>query len=159
MAFAVIIALYAAIGAMSAAGTVYLSQKSLPARFEPAFFGVFLIPIAAFYLAFTAYFGDDAAWSLETGAVAAFAVLGIAGIKFPLTLSAAYGLHGAWDVLHEIQAHVAMNVFGGNESTQIPLAYGIFCASYDWCIAAYFLTRHEHWHAAWAPAARAEREE
>lgn len=151
MAFAIIASLYATIGLLAAAGSVYLSHKFLPARFEAAFFGLFLIPIAAFYLAFTAYFGESAAWGLETGAVATFAVLGLAGTKFPLTLSTGYALHGAWDALHEIHAHLGIEVFGDSEATQIPLAYGIFCAAYDWCMAAYFLTRHEHWKAAWVP--------
>jgi hypothetical protein len=50
MAFAVIISLYVSIGLMSTAGTVYISQKVLPLRFEETFFGLFLISIAGFYL-------------------------------------------------------------------------------------------------------------
>jgi hypothetical protein len=44
-------------------------------------------------------------------------------------------------VLHEIQAHGGGGLFGAQQTTEIPLAYGAFCATYDWCIAAYFYTR------------------
>lgn len=150
MAFAIIISLYASVGIMSAAGSVYLSQKFLPAQFEPVFFGLFLLPIAGFYLAFTAYFGNEAAWSLEAGAVAAFAVLGCLGTRLPVALIAGYALHGAWDLLHEIHIHAGADVFGGWASTDIPLAYGIFCATYDGCMAAYFFARRHQWKMAWA---------
>ena len=33
--------------------------------------------------------------------------------------------------------------------SEIPLAYGAFCAAYDWCMAAYFYTRRGRWSAAW----------
>jgi hypothetical protein len=151
MAFAVIIGLYVSLGAMAAVGTVHLSHKYVPVKFEAAFFGLLLTPIAAFYLAFTAYFGAATAWGLEFGAMAAFAVFGVIGIKAPMTLSMGYALHGAWDVLHEVQAHVGVNVFAAGEITAIPLAYGFFCAAYDWCLAGYFVTRHEQWREAWLP--------
>jgi hypothetical protein len=145
MAFVIIISLYATIGLLAAAGSVYLSQKIIPARFEPVFFGLFLIPIAAFYLAFTAYFGAQAAWSLEASALAAFALLGLIGTRVPAVLIAGYALHGAWDLLHEIHAHARIDLFGGRPSTQIPLAYGAFCATYDWCMASYFYARGHSW--------------
>ena len=71
----VIVALYISIGAMSAAGSVYISKSIFSAKVEQIFFGLFLIPIAGFYLAFTAHFGDKDAWQLEAMAVAVFAVL------------------------------------------------------------------------------------
>jgi hypothetical protein len=150
MALAVIISLYISIGLMSAAGSVFLSQRFLPAKWEAPFFGLFLIPIAGFYLAFTAHFGNEAAWRLEGTGVAAFAVLGCLGARVPAALIAGYALHGAWDLLHEIHAHVGANTFGGRESTETPLAYGVFCATYDWLMAAYFYSRRELWKAAWA---------
>ena len=54
----VIVALYITIGVMSAAGSVYIAKSIFSAKVEQIFFGLFLIPIAGFYLAFTAYFGD-----------------------------------------------------------------------------------------------------
>ena len=38
--------------------------------------------------------------------------------------------------------------------TELPLAYGAFCAAYDWCVAAYFYTRRREWNAAWKALAR-----
>jgi hypothetical protein len=145
IALTVIVALYISIGILSAAGTVCLSKSIFSSRTEPIFFGLFLIAIAGFYLAFTAYFGDGAAWQLEAAAVAVFAVFGLAGVRIPSALIAGYLLHGLWDAVHELNA--------GSESgrwqlTSVPLAYGFFCATYDFLMAAYFYTRLEQWRAA-----------
>ena len=154
MALSVIIVLYVAIGLMSAAGSVFISRKLFSARVEQIFFALFLIPIAGFYLAFTAYFGDEGAWRFETGGVIAFAVLGLLGVRVPVVLIIGYLLHGLWDVLHEIHAHGGGDLFAGQQATEIPLAYGTFCATYDWCMAAYFYTRRGQWCAAWVTRAR-----
>jgi hypothetical protein len=148
MALTIVVLLYISIGLMSAAGSVYLSQKLLPTKWEAPFFALFLIPIAGFYLAFTSYFGDDAAWRLESTAVAGFAVLGLLGARLPAFLIVGYLMHGAWDLLHEIQAHLDVESFGGRASTKIPLAYGAFCGTYDWVMAAYFYSRRALWAAA-----------
>jgi hypothetical protein len=153
MALALIMILYVSIGALSAVGSMYLSHRFVPARFESALYGLFLIPIAAFYLAFTAYFGDAAAWDLEMAAVIGFTFLSGLGTRLPVVLVAGYALHGAWDLLHEIHAHLGSDVFAGRQSTQIPLAYGAFCATYDWAMAGYFLYRRSQWIAAWAARA------
>jgi hypothetical protein len=148
MALTVIMALYITIGLMSAAGSVAISQKVLSAKAEQVFFGLFLVPIAGFYLAFTGYFENDGAWRLEAGAVAVFAVLGILGSRVPFVLILGYVLHGSWDLLHELQAHAGVD-FGTSTGTEIPLAYGAFCVTYDWCMAAYFYIRRRQWRAAW----------
>ena len=49
----VIVALYVTIGVMSAAGSVYIAKSIFNPKAEQIFFGLFLIPIAGFYLAFT----------------------------------------------------------------------------------------------------------
>ena len=149
MALAMIMVWYAGIGALSAAGSIYFSQRFVPAKHEATLYGLFLIAIAAFYLACTSYFGDAAAWSLETVAALAFAVMGCLGTRVPVVLIAGYALHGGWDLLHEVQAHMRMDVFGGREATQIPLAYGAFCAVFDWAMVVYFGYRRRHWVAAW----------
>jgi hypothetical protein len=95
---------------------------------------LFLIAIAVFYLACMSYFGDAAAWSLETVAVLAFTVMGCLGTRVPVVLIAGYALHGGWDLLHEVYAHMQADVFGGREATKIPLAYGAFCATFDWAM-------------------------
>ena len=152
MAFSVIIVLYVCIGFLSAAGSMCISKKLFSAKVEQIFFALFLIAIGGFYLAFTAYFGDQRAWRLETGGVIVFAVFGVLGVRTPVALVIGYLLHGIWDLLHEIHAHGGGNVFGGQQATDLPLAYGAFCATYDWCIAVYFYTRRGQWRAAWIKA-------
>jgi hypothetical protein len=149
MALAIIIVWYVSIGVLAAAGAMQLSQRFVPAKHEATLYGVFLIAIAAFYLACTSYFGNAAAWRLETVAVLAFAAMGGLGTRVPVVLMAGYALHGGWDLLHEVQAHMQVNVFGGREATEIPLAYGAFCAAFDWAMVVYFAYRRRQWVAAW----------
>ena len=149
MALTIIMAWYVGIGALAAAGSMYLSHRLVPAKHEATLYGLFLIAIAAFYLACTSYFGDAAAWTLESVAVLAFALMGCLGTRVPVVLIAGYALHGGWDLLHEVQAHTQVDVFGGREATKIPLAYGAFCTTFDWAIAVYFVCRRRHWIAAW----------
>jgi len=151
MALCVIIVLYICIGLMSAAGSVAISRKVFSAKAEQIFFGLFLVAIASFYLAFTAYFGNEGAWRLETSAVAAFAVLGILGTRVSVLLILGYVLHGLWDLLHELHIHAGLDF---DRSAEIPLGYGVFCATYDLCMAAYFYMRRGHWSAAWEAQAR-----
>ena len=154
MALSVIITLYAGIGFLAAAGSIFISQKLFSASGQQIFFALFFIAIAGFYLAFTAYFGDPEAWRLETGAVIVFAVFGVVGIRSPVALIIGYGLHGIWDVVHEIHAYWGASPFGAHELTELPLAYGAFCAAFDLCVAAYFYTRRSEWNAAWKARAR-----
>lgn len=149
MAFSIIIVLYLTIGLLAAAGSVFISKKLFPAKGEQVIFAIFLIAIAGFYLAFTAYFGDEGAWRFETSGVAAFAVFGLLGTRVPAVLIIGYFLHGLWDMLHEFHAHASGDLFDTQNPTEIPLAYGFFCAAYDWCMAWYFFTRRESWNAAW----------
>lgn len=148
MALSVIIVLYISVGFLAAAGSIFISQKMFSAKAEQIFFALFLVAIAAFYLAFTAYFGDQESWRLETGAVIVFALFGILGLRLPVSLIIGYCLHGVWDVVHEIHAHGGVSPFGVHKLTGIPLAYGAFCAAYDWCMAGYFYTRRREWNAA-----------
>jgi len=86
MALSIIILLYVCVGILAAAGSIFISQKLFSAKAEQIFFALFLVAIAAFYLAFTAYFEDHGAWRLETGAVIVFAVFGILGVRLPVVL-------------------------------------------------------------------------
>ena len=142
IALMVIVTLYISIGIMAAAGTVYISKSIFSAKTEPIFFGFFLIVIAAFYLAFTAHYGSSRAWQLEAAAVAVFAVLGLVGVRVPPVLIAGYLLHGAWDAAHELNAHAGS---ASEQLTSVPLAYGFFCATYDFLMAGYFYTRLTYW--------------
>jgi hypothetical protein len=153
MALSVILVWYMGIGLLAAAGTVTLSSKLFAAKAEQIFFGLFLVPIAGLYLAFTTYFGNAEAWRLEGSATIIFAVLGVLGCRVPALLMLGYALHGAWDLLHEIHGHTGIR-FGTRSWSEIPLAYGAFCATYDWCMAGYFFTRRRQWGAAWGGQAR-----
>ena len=155
LGFVVIVILYATIGLMGAAGAIFLVRKFVGPKGEQIFYGLFLILIAAFYLAFAAYFGAAAAWRVEISAVVVFSLIGLFGTRLPIALIVGYPLHGLWDLLHELQALGAFSGFEPGELTAIPLAYGIFCAVFDFCIAAYFHTRRGEWDAAWETAAAA----
>ena len=152
--FAVIVILYAVIGLMAAAGAILLARKIFAPRAEQIFYALFLILIAAFYLAFVAYFGVPTAWRLETAVVMAFVAIGLLGTRLPFALIAGYSLHGLWDLLHELQAHGGYSAFEPGQLTAIPLAYGVFCAAFDFCVAAYFCERRAAWMAAWQAARR-----
>ena len=149
----VIVALYISIGVMSAAGSVYIAKSIFGAKTEQIFFGLFLIPIAGFYLAFAAHFGDQDAWQLEAMAVAVFAAFGLVGVRVPSALIVGYLLHGLWDGVHAFNAHAGGSLLGRGQTTSVPLAYGFFCATYDFLMAAYFYTRRHDWHAAWSASA------
>ena len=149
LGFIVIVILYAVIGLMAAAGAIFITRKMLPPKAEQIFYAMFLIMIAAFYLAFTAYFKMATAWRLETAVVVAFVAIGLLGARLPFALIVGYSLHGLWDLLHELQAHGAISAFEPGQLTAIPLAYGVFCAAFDFCMAAYFYARRVEWIAAW----------
>jgi hypothetical protein len=150
--FVVIVILYAVIGLMAAAGTICFTRKNLASKAEQIFYAMFLIMIAAFYLAFTAYFGVATAWRMETAVVALFVAIGVLGMRWPFALIVGYSLHGLWDILHELQAHGAYTAFEPGRLTAIPLAYGIFCLVFDYCVAAYSYSRRAEWSAAWKAA-------
>jgi len=147
--FVVIVILYAVIGCMAAAGTIFTARKIFTPKAEQVFYAMFLMMIASFYLAFVAYFGATMAWRVETAVVVAFVAVGILGTRLPFVLIVGYSLHGLWDLLHELQAHGAYSTFKPGQLTAIPLAYGVFCAAFDFCMAAYFYARRAEWIAAW----------
>jgi hypothetical protein len=147
--FIVVVILYAVIGVLAASGTIFLARRVLAPKAEQIFYAMFLIMIAAFYLAFTAYFGVSAAWRLEAGVVAAYVVIGALAVRLPFALILGYSLHGVWDLLHELQAHGAYSGFEPGQLTAIPLAYGVFCLSFDLCMAGYSNARRSQWIAAW----------
>jgi hypothetical protein len=149
LGFVVIVILYAVIGFLAAAGAIFIARKTLAPKAEQIFFAMFLIMIAGFYLAFAAYFGVATAWRLEMTVVAAFIAIGLVGVRLPFALMIGYPLHGLWDLLHELQAHGAYSAFEPGQMTAIPLAYGVFCAVFDFCMGAYLYSRRAEWRAAW----------
>src|SRR5678816_4785790 len=96
LGFVVIVILYAVIGFTAAAGAIFIARKFLAPKAEQIFFAMFLIMIAAFYLAFAAYFGATTAWRMEAAVVLAFAVIGLVGARLPWALIIGYPLHGLW---------------------------------------------------------------
>jgi Family of unknown function (DUF6010) len=149
LGFGVIAVLYLVIGILAARGTICIFQKIFTPRSEQIFYAMFLMVIAAFYLAFSAYFEATTAWRLESVAVVAFAVIGMLGVRLPFALMVGYSLHGMWDFVHELQAHGGPSLFEPGQLTAIPLAYGLFCAAFDFSMAAYFFRRRAEWLAAW----------
>ena len=155
LGFVVIVILYAVIGLLAAAGTIFIARRVLTPKAEQIFYAAFLIMIAAFYLAFASYFGAaGTAWQVETAAVVAFVAIALLGARLPAALIVGYALHGVWDLLHELEAHGAYSAFRPGELTAIPLAYGVFCAAFDFCMAGYFYTRRAEWNAAWKAESR-----
>jgi uncharacterized protein DUF6010 len=148
LGFAVIVALYVVIGLMAAVGAIFIVPKILGLKAEQIFYAMFLIMIAAFYLAFASYFRAEAAWRLEMAVVIAFAAVALAGVRLPLILIIGYSLHGVWDLVHELQAHGVYSMFQPGQLTPLPLAYGFFCAAFDFCMAVYFYAQRDEWTAA-----------
>ncbi len=153
--FLVIVVLYATIGLLAAAGAISITRKIGP-KAEQVLYGLFLVIIAALYLAFVAYFGKATAWRVETAAVVFFALVGLFGVRLPIALVIGYALHGAWDLVHELQAQGAISTYYLGPLTAVPLAYGVFCAALDVCIAAYAFKRRDEWSVAWAPQLQQE---
>src|SRR5882762_3393238 len=155
LGFLVIVVLYATIGLLGAAGAISITRKIGP-KAEQVLYGLFLVIIAALYLAFVAYFGKATAWRVETVAVVLFALIGLFGVRLPVALVIGYALHGAWDLVHELQAQGAISAYYLGQLTAVPLAYGVFCAAFDVCIAAYAFKRRDEWSGAWAPQLQQE---
>jgi hypothetical protein len=145
MALATILMWYLVIGVLAAIGSVTISRSRFSPRAEHIFFALLLVLIAAVYLAFVAYSGDYSTLRLEALAVAVFAGIGLLGLRLPALLIVGYALHGGWDLAHEIWMHLGTGTGGAWPLTDIPLAYGVFCAAYDWYMAAYFYGRRPAW--------------
>jgi uncharacterized protein DUF6010 len=156
--FIVIVVLYIVIGLMAATGTTSIFRKIFQPKAEQIFYAMFLILIAAFYLAFAAYFEAETAWRAEGAAVLVFVAIALVGVRLPVALIIGYALHGSWDLLHELQAHGASSAFEPGQLTAIPLAYGAFCAAFDFYMAAYFYRRRAEWSAAWKALPRSSTE-
>ena len=145
MALSAILIWYFGIGVLAAIGAVTISRARFSPRAEHRFFALVLIPIAAMYLVFAAYFGDGPTPPSEAYGVLVFVALALLGLRFPALLALGYALHGGWDLVHEIQAHLGAGPGSSRSLTDIPLAYGAFCAAFDWWMAGYIFTRRAAW--------------
>jgi len=141
MALVAIMLWYIVIGVLAAIGTTTITRSQFSPRVEQVFFALLLIPVAGIYLPFIGYFGDSSALRPELYAIAVFVGLALLGLRLPAALILGYALHGAWDLVHEVSVHLASGSGGARQLSDIPLAYGAFCAAYDWCVAGYFVAR------------------
>lgn len=142
--FLVIVVLYASVGVLAARGSIAVGRRLFAPRREQVFYGLFLVAIAAFYLAFTAYFGADA-WGVEGTAVGLFALAGLVGTRWSAALVVGYPLHGLWDLLHEWLLHADPALVDPAQLTPVPLGYGVLCLAFDVAIAVYAIRRREAW--------------
>src|SRR2546426_9619426 len=99
--FLVIVVLYATIGFLAAAGAISITRKIGP-KAEQVLYGLFLVIIAALYLAFVAYFGKATAWRGGTAARGFFAFVGLFGGRLPVAPGVGYALHRAWEPVPEL---------------------------------------------------------
>jgi hypothetical protein len=149
MALSAIILLYVGIGVLAAGGSIAISSRRLSPKGEQTFYGLLLLPVAAIYLAFSAHYAASEAWRLEARVVVAFALVGLLGTRVLALLILGYVAHGAWDLVHELSVYQGTSGGEAPTFTPIPLAYGAFCAAYDWCLVGYFYTRRHPWRMAW----------
>jgi len=141
MALVAIMLWYIVIGVLAAIGTTTITRSQFSPRVEQVFFALLLIPVAGMYLTFIGYFGESWALGPELYAIAVFVVLALLGLRLPAALILGYALHGAWDLVHEVSTRMGSAAAGARQFSDIPLAYGAFCAAYDWLVAGYFVTR------------------
>jgi len=139
----VVALLYLVIGLLSAIGTILIVRRIFQGRWEQIFWASFLAVIAAFYLSFAAYFGASPhAWQTEVDGVAVFLVCAVCGLFFRAAIAVGYVMHGLWDLSHSLSG----SSLAGLSITDIPLGYGIFCATYDFVVAGYLIRSDTAWH-------------
>jgi hypothetical protein len=140
----VVAVLYAVIGLLAAVGSIVIFRRIFHGRWEQIFWISFLVAIAAFYLSFAAYFGAPVhAWQTEGVGVAVFAACAAGGLFSRPAIAVGYALHGLWDLSHSLSG----TSLAGLSLTEIPLGYGIFCASFDCTVAYYLMTSDTEWQA------------
>jgi hypothetical protein len=140
----VIFLLYLVIGLLSAIGSILVFRRIFQGRWEQIFWALFLVVIAAFYLSFAAYFeASTHAWQTEVIAVAVFLACAVGGLFFRPAIAVGYVIHGLWDLSHCLSG----SSLSGLPITEIPLGYGIFCSTYDFTVACYFMISDTAWHA------------
>lgn len=139
----VVAILYATIGLLGAAGSIYMFQRMFIGRWEQIFWAVFLVVIAGFYLGFAAYFGvSSPAWRTEMIGVVVFLACAVIGLFTGPAIAVGYALHGVWDLFHSISGPS----LAGLSLTTIPLGYGVFCFTFDLTVACYILMGDRAWH-------------
>jgi hypothetical protein len=64
------------------------------------------------------------------------------GLFFRPAIAVGYVMHGLWDLSHSLSG----SSLAGLSMTEIPLGYGIFCATYDFTVAGYLMKSDTAWH-------------
>ena len=139
----VIALLSVVIGLLSAIGSILIFRRIFHGRWEQIFWTSFLVVIAAFYLSFAAYFGASThGWQTEVVGVAVFLACALGGLFSRSAVALGYVMHGLWDLSHCLSG----SSLAGLSITEIPLGYGIFCATYDFVVAFYLMKSDTPWH-------------
>ena len=134
--------LYVVIGLLSAIGSILVFRRIFQGRWEQIFWTSFLVVIAAFYLSFAAYFGASThAWQTEVVGVVVFLFFAVGGLFARPAIAVGYVMHGLWDLSHSLYG----TSLAGMPITDIPLGYGIFCATYDFTVACYLMISDTAW--------------
>ena len=138
----VVALLYFVVGLLSAIGSIFVFRRMFQGRWEQIFWACFLVVIAAFYLSFAAYFATSPhAWRTELIGVAIFLVCALCGLFSRSALAVGYVMHGLWDLSHSLSG----SSVAGVSLTDIPLGYGIFCATFDFVVAGYLMISDTAW--------------
>jgi len=139
----VIVILYATIGLLGVAGSIFIFRRMFQGGWELIFWASFLIVIAAFYLGFSAYFDVPThAWQTEVIGVGIFIACAVVGLFYRPAIAVGYFLHGTWDLTHSFSG----SSLSGLSLTAIPLGYGVFCATFDWTVGCYLMRSDATWH-------------
>ena len=140
----VVALLYVVIGLLGAIGSILIFRQIFKGRWEQIFWTSFLVVIAAFYLSFAAYFeGSTHAWQTEVVGVAVFLVCAVGGLfSRPDYRGLVMSCMGSGISSHCLSG----SSLAGLSITEIPLGYGIFCATYDFMVACYLMISDTAWH-------------
>ena len=139
----IILVLYVIVGVLAAAGSILIFQRVFLGQWEQMFWASFLVVIAAFYLSFAAYYGAPTlAWQTEMIGVVIFLGLAFGGLFTSQAIALGYMAHGLWDLSHSLMG----TSLAGLSLTDIPVGYGIFCATFDFTVVYYILTSTTGWH-------------
>ena len=139
----IVIVLYVIVGVLASVGSILVFQRMFLGRWEQMFWASFLVIIAAFYLSFAAYYGVTShAWQTEVIGVAIFLGIAFGGLFSPPAIALGYMAHGLWDLSHSLMG----TSLAGLSLTDIPVGYGVFCATFDFIVTYYIITSATGWH-------------
>jgi len=138
----VVLVLYVVVGVLASVGSILVFKRMFLGHWEQIFWTGFLLAIAAFYLSFAAYYDvEPHAWKTELIGVGIFLGITFGGLFSRQAVALGYMAHGLWDLLHSLMG----TTLAGITLTEIPLGYGVFCATFDFTVTYYILTSATGW--------------